>query len=48
MQLASASCAKMDVTASMASFALSTKDTWSIRRNCHVNKIDKLTILQRI
>lgn len=37
MQLASASYAMMGVTASMASFALSTKDTWSIRRNCHVN-----------
>jgi hypothetical protein len=37
MQLASASSAMMGVTASMASIALSTKDTWSIRRNCHVN-----------
>lgn len=36
MQLASASSAMMGVTASMASFALSTKDTWSIRRNYRV------------
>ena len=38
MQLASASSAMMGVTASMASIALSTKDTCSIRRNCHVNE----------
>jgi hypothetical protein len=38
MQLASASSALMGVTASMASIALSTKDTWSIRRNFHVNE----------
>lgn len=38
MQLVSASSALMGVTASMASFVLSTKDTWSIRRNCHVNE----------
>lgn len=38
MQLASASSAMMGVTASMASIALSTKDTCIIRRNCRVNE----------
>ena len=38
MQLASVSSALMGVTASMERFALSTTDTWSIRRNYRVNE----------
>lgn len=38
MLLASASSAMMGVTVSMASIALGTKDTCSIRRNYRVNE----------